>query len=113
MTGNIVAENTDLVTTIHVRCPRGKAVKRIRKVLLEVEKGVSLAFNATNLRVGVGCAEVWRINSEQTKEKGKSNSYYYSQQGTLLHHHHAHYKNKIKLIYEFVRLCDTYMVPMA
>ena len=69
MTGAVVADNTDLVTTIHVRCPRGKAVRRIYKVLLEVEKGVLLSFNATNLRVGVGSAEVRRMNSEQTKEK--------------------------------------------
>ena len=72
VTGNVVAKNTDLVTTIHVRCssPRGKAVRRIYKVLLEVEKGMSLAFNAMNLRVRVGNAKVRRMNSEQTKEKG-------------------------------------------
>ena len=74
VTSNVVAENTDPMTTIHVRCrssPRGKVVRRICKVLLEVEKGVSLAFNATNLRVGVGSAEVRRrMNSDQTKEKG-------------------------------------------
>ena len=66
----IVADNTDPVPTILVRCsssPRGKPVLRICKVLLEVEKGVSLAFNATNLRVR--SAEI-RMNNEQTKEKG-------------------------------------------
>ena len=70
MTGAVVVDNTDPVTTIHVRCPRDKAVRRICKVLLEVEKSVLLSFNATNLRVGVGSAEVRRMNSEQTKEKG-------------------------------------------
>ena len=43
MTGAVVADNTDPVTTILVRCsssPRGKPVLRICKVLLEVEKGV-------------------------------------------------------------------------
>ena len=66
----IVADNTDPVPTILVRCsssPKGKPVLRICKVLLEVEKGVSLAFNATNLRVR--SAEI-RMNNEQTKEKG-------------------------------------------
>ena len=72
MTGAVVADNTDPVTAIHVRCssPRGKAVRRICKVLLEVKKGVLLAFNATNLRVRVGSAEVRRMNREQTEEKG-------------------------------------------
>ena len=71
MTGVVVADNTDPVTAIHVRCPRGKAIRRICKVLLEVKKGVLLAFNATNLRVRVGSAEVRRMmNSEQRKEKG-------------------------------------------
>ena len=70
MTGAVVADNTDPVTAIHVSSPRSKAVRRICKVLLEVEKGVSLAFNATNLRVVVGSAEVRRMmNSDQTKEK--------------------------------------------
>ena len=72
MSGAVVANNTDPVTAIHIRCsnPRAKAVRRICKVLLEVEKGVSLAFNATNLRVRVDSAQVRRMNSEQTKEKG-------------------------------------------
>ena len=29
MTGAVVADNTDLVTAIHIRCPRGKPVRRI------------------------------------------------------------------------------------
>ena len=70
VTDNVVAENTDLVTTIHVRCPRGKVVRRIQKVLLEDEKCMSLAFNAMNLKVVVGRAEVRRMNSERRKEKG-------------------------------------------
>ena len=70
VTDNVMAENTDLVTTIHVRCPRGKVVRRIQKVLLEDEKSMLLAFNAMNLKVGVGRVEVRRMNSEQRKEKG-------------------------------------------
>ena len=72
MSGAVVTDNTDPVTAIHVRCSslRGKAVRRICKVLLEVQKGVSLTFNATNLKVRVGNAQVRRMNSEQTKEKG-------------------------------------------
>ena len=70
VTDNVMAENTDLVTTIHVRCPRGKVVRRIQKVLLEDEKSMLLAFNAMNLKVVVGRAEVRRMNSEQRKEKG-------------------------------------------
>ena len=61
MTGNVVVDNTDLVTAIHISSSlRGKPVRRIDKMLLEVEKGMSLAFDATNLRVG----------SEQPKENG-------------------------------------------
>ena len=63
MTGNVVADKTDPVTAIHISSspiPRGKAVRRIDKMLLEVEKGVSLAFDETNLRVG----------NEQSKENG-------------------------------------------
>ena len=70
VTDNVMAENTDLVTTIHVKCPRGQVVRRIQKVLLEDEKSMLLAFNAMNLKVGVGRAEVKRMNSEQRKEKG-------------------------------------------
>ena len=72
MADAVVADNTDPVIAIHIRCnnPRGKAVRRIYKVLLEVEKGMSLAFNAINLRVRVGSVKVRRTNSEQTKEKG-------------------------------------------
>ena len=68
MTDDVVAENTDPVTAIHISSsprPRGKAVRRIDKMLLEVEKGVSLAFDETNLRVG----------SEQPKENGESKGY--------------------------------------
>ena len=39
-------------------------------MLLEDEKGMLLAFDAKNLKVGVGSAEVKRMNSEQRKEKG-------------------------------------------
>ena len=61
MTGAVVADNAEPVTAIHISSsPRGKAVRRIDKMLLEVEKGMSLAFDATNLRVG----------SEQPKENG-------------------------------------------
>ena len=63
MTGNVVADKTDPVTAIHISSspiPRCKAVRRIDKMLLEVEKGVSLAFDETNLRVG----------NEQSKENG-------------------------------------------
>ena len=63
MTDNVVADKTDPVTTIDISSspiPRGKAVRRIDKMLLEVEKGVSLAFDETNLRVG----------NEQSKENG-------------------------------------------
>ena len=61
MTGVFVADNTEPMTTIHISSSsRGKPVRRIDKMLLEVEKGVSLALDATNLRVG----------SEQPKENG-------------------------------------------
>ena len=68
MTGNVVADKTDPVTAIHISSspiPRGKAVRRIDKMLLEVEKGVSLAFDETNLSVG----------NEQPKENGESKGY--------------------------------------
>ena len=63
MTGNVVADKTDPVTAIHISSsprPTGKAVRRIDKMLLEVEKAVSLAFDETNLSVG----------NEQSKENG-------------------------------------------
>ena len=61
MTGAVVADNAKLVTAIHISSsPRGKPVRRIDKMLLEVEKGMLLALDATNLRV----------RSEQPKENG-------------------------------------------
>ena len=61
MTSVVVADNAKPVIAIHISSSsRGKPVRRIDKMLLEVEKGVSLALDATNLRVG----------SEQPKENG-------------------------------------------
>ena len=53
VSSEVVADNTKPVTAIHINSPRGESIKWINKVLLEGEKGVSLGFDATKLRVRV------------------------------------------------------------
>ena len=62
-----MADNTLPQTTIPMGSPRGEPVRKISKVLLELEKSMSLGIDATNLREsGVEEEEVVR-----NKEKGK------------------------------------------
>ena len=49
--------------------PRGEPVKRINKVLLEVEKGVLLAIDATKLRVRVRVSDAENEEEVRNKEK--------------------------------------------
>ena len=51
MTSNVVADNSLPLTTILITSPRGEEVQWIIKVLLELEKGLLLAFNAMDLRL--------------------------------------------------------------
>ena len=62
-------DNTLPQTTIPMGSPRGEPVRKISKVLLELEKSVSLGIDATKLReFDVEEEEVVR-NKEKGKEK--------------------------------------------
>ena len=67
VSSEVVADNTKLVTAIPINSPRW-----INKVLLEVEKGVLLAIDATKLRVRV---RVFDAENEEevrnTEKEGK------------------------------------------
>ena len=66
MSSEVVADNTKLVTTIPINSPRW-----INKVLLEVEKGVLLAIDATKLRVRVRVRVFDAENEEEVRNKEK------------------------------------------
>ena len=69
MTSNVVADNSHPLTTILITSPRGKAVQWIIKMLLELEKGLLLAFDAMDLKLSAA-EEVGMntCNNEQAKE---------------------------------------------
>ena len=64
VSSEVVADNTKPVTAIPINSPRW-----INKVLLEVEKGVLLAIDATKLRVRVRVSDAENEEEVRNKEK--------------------------------------------
>ena len=67
MTSEVVANNSLPMTTIPMGSPRGESVRRINKMLLEVEKSLSLRIDATKLKKSSAEEE----EEVRKKEKGK------------------------------------------
>ena len=68
VSSDVVADNTLPLTTIPMGSPRGEPVRRINKMLLEVEKSLSLGIDATKLRKSGAEEEEEEVRK---KEKGK------------------------------------------
>ena len=51
MTSNVVANNSHPLTTILITSLRGEEVQWIIKMLLELEKGLLLTFNAMDIKL--------------------------------------------------------------
>ena len=68
VSSDVMADNTLPLTTIPMGSPRGEPVWRINKMLLEVEKSLSLGIDATKLRKSGAEEEEEEVRK---KEKGK------------------------------------------
>ena len=74
VSSEVVADNTNPLTAIPINSPRGESIKWINKVLLEGEKGASLAIDATRLRVRVRVRVRERESSAENEEIRKRNN---------------------------------------